>query len=176
MTFRQGRVFPIIVTVLLISIIIYLFATIKQPYVECSKTETTEQGIQIAENLKVTLSSNNIAKMDLTKTIILPQNYIQEENSYLNSIKFAIKSSYEYLPKNAVKITQDSDRIVAHIMVDKNNETLILNNIEFTNGDDLQIKINANTKAKDVVTLKIKDAYTEGEFMTHMKNNGYSCK
>ena len=70
--------------------------------------------------------------MDLTKTIILPQNYIQEENSYLNSIKFAIKSSYEYLPKNAVKITQDSDRIVAHIMVDKNNETLILNNIEFT--------------------------------------------
>ena len=107
MTLRQGRIFPIIVTVLLISIIIYLFATIKQPYIECSKTATTEQGIQIVENLKVTLSSNNIAKMDLTKTIILPQNYIQEENSYLNSIKFAIKSSYEYLPKNAVKITQD---------------------------------------------------------------------
>ena len=62
------------------------------------------------------------------------------------------------------------------LLVDKNNETLILNNIEFTNEDDLQIKINANTKAKDVVTLKIKDAYTEGEFMTHMKNNGYSCK
>ena len=176
MTFRQGRVFPIIVTVLLISIIIYLFATIKQPYVECSKTETTEQGIQIAENLKVTLSSNNIENMDLTKTIILPENDTEEENSYLDSIKFAIKSSYEYLPKNAVKITQDSDRIVAHIMVDKNNETLILNNIEFTNEDDLQIKINANTKAKDVVTLKIKDSYTEGELMTHMRNNGYSCK
>ena len=49
-------------------------------------------------------------------------------------------------------------------------------NIKFTNVEDLQIKINANTKAKDVVTLKIKDAYTEGEFMTHMRNNGYSCK
>ena len=97
MTFRQGRVFPIIVTVLLISIIIYLLATIKQPYVECSKTETTEQGIQIPENLKVTLSSNNIENMDLTKTIILPENDTEEENSYLDSIKFAIENSYEYI-------------------------------------------------------------------------------
>ena len=46
MALKQGRVFPIIITVILISIIIYLFATIKQPYVECSKT-TTELGIQI---------------------------------------------------------------------------------------------------------------------------------
>ena len=61
------------------------------------------------------------------------------------------------------------------IVVD-DNETLILNNIKFTNVEDLQIKINANTKAKDVVTLKIKDSYTEGEFMTRMRNNGYSCK
>ena len=175
MTFRQGRVFPIIVTVLLISIIIYLFATIKQPYVECIKTETTEQGIQIAENLKVTLSSNNIENMDLTKTIILPENDTEEENSYLDSIKFAIENSYEYLPKKAVEITRDSDRVIAHVVVD-DNETLILNNIEFTNEDNLQIKINANTKAKDVVTLKIKDSYTEGELMTHMRNNGYSCK
>ena len=175
MTLRQGRIFPIIVTVLLISIIIYLFATIKQPYVECSKTQTTEQGIQIVENLKVALSNNNIQKMDLTKTIILPGNETEKENSYLDSIKFAIENSYEYLPKKAVKITQDSDRVMANVVVD-NNETLILNNIEFTGEEELPIKINANTKAKDVVTLKIKDAYTEGEFMTHMRNNGYSCK
>lgn len=175
MTFKQGRVFPIIVTVILISIIIYLFATIKQPYVECSKTQTTEQGIQIVENLKVALSNNNIQKMDLTKTIILPGNETEKENSYLDSIKFAIENSYEYLPKKAVKITQDSDRVMANVVVD-NNETLILNNIEFTGEEELPIKINANTKAKDVVTLKIKDAYTEGEFMTHMRNNGYSCK
>ena len=86
-----------------------------------------------------------------------------------------MKNSYEYLPKKAVAITQESDRIIAHIVVD-DDETLILNNIEFTNEDDLQIKINANTKAKDVVTLTIGDSYTEGEFMTHMKNNGYTCK
>ena len=113
--------------------------------------------------------------MDLTKTIILPGNETEKENSYLDSIKFAIENSYEYLPKKAVKITQDSDRVMANVVVD-NNETLILNNIEFTGEEELPIKINANTKAKDVVTLKIKDAYTEGEFMTHMRNNGYSCK
>ena len=175
MTLKQGRAFPIIITVILISIIIYLFATIKQPYVECSKKTVNELGIELQENLKVTLDSSSIQKMDLTKTIILPNQYLEDENNYLNSMKFIIKNSYDYLPKKAVKITQGTDRIIAHVIVDK-NETLILNNIEFTNDQDLQIKINANTKAKDVVTLKINDSYTEGEFMTHMKNNGYSCK
>ena len=111
----------------------------------------------------------------MTKTIILPEKYLKEEKNYLNSIKFAIKESYEYLPKKAVELTQESDRIIAHITL-SDNETIILNNIEFEQPNDLQIKINANTKAKDVITLKIKDSYTEGEFMTHMKNNGYSCK
>ena len=40
----------------------------------------------------------------------------------------------------------------------------------------LQIKINPNTKSSEVVTLKIKDKYTEGEVMTKMKNSGYVCK
>ena len=175
MVAKKGRVFPIIITILLIVIIIYLFASIKQPYVECSKETTNELGIQVLENIQVNLDSNSIERMDLTKTIILPENDTEEENSYLDSIKFAIENSYEYLPKKAVEITRDSDRVIAHVVVD-DNETLILNNIEFTNEDNLQIKINANTKAKDVVTLKIKDSYTEGELMTHMRNNGYSCK
>ena len=58
----------------------------------------------------------------------------------------------------------------------KNNETIILNNIEFYDNDGLQIKINPNTKSSDVVTLSINDKYTEGELMTHLKNNGYVCK
>ncbi|HIT23774.1 MAG TPA: hypothetical protein IAD45_05090, partial [Candidatus Faecimonas intestinavium] len=94
--------------------------------------------------------------------------------NYLNSMKFILKESYAYLPKDSTTISQESDRIIAHVVVD-NDETLILNNIEFTNDEKLELKINANTKAKDVVTLKINDSYSEGEFMTHMKNNGYSC-
>ena len=39
-----------------------------------------------------------------------------------------------------------------------------------------QIEIESNTKSSDVVTLGIKDKYTEGELLTRMKNNGYSCK
>ena len=175
MTRKKGKVFPMIITIILIVIIIYLFATIKQPYVECDKKVTNDLGIQILENVKVNLDSNSIDKMEVTKTIILPEKYLKEEKNYLNSIKFAIKESYEYLPKKAVELTQESDRIITHITL-SDNETIILNNIEFEQPNGLQIKINANTKAKDVITLKIKDSYTEGEFMTHMKNNGYSCK
>ena len=166
MILKKGRVFPMILTIILIIIIIYLFATIKQPYVVCNKTTTNESGIEVDEKIQVTLDGNNIKKMDLTKTIILPEEYLSEEDNYLNS--------YAYLPKKTVSISQESDRIIAHIVVD-DDETLILNNIEFTNNDKLELKVNANTKAKDVVTLKIKDSYSEGEFMTHMKNNGYSC-
>ena len=175
MVVKKSRVFPIIITISLIVIIIYLFANIKQPYVECSKETTNELGIQVLENIQVNLDSNSIEKMDLTKTIILPEQYINEENNYLNSMRFIIENSYEYLPQKTVKITQDSDRIISRVVVD-DDETIILNNIEFTIEDDLQIKINSNTKAQNVVTLSIGDSYTEGEFLTHMKNNGYSCK
>ena len=174
MVAKKGRVFPIIITILLIVIIIYLFASIKQPYVECSKEITNELGIQVQENIQVNLDSNSIERMDLTKTIILPNQYLNEENNYLNSMRFIIENSYEYLPKNTVKITQDSDRIISRIVVD-DDETIILNNIEFTNQDDLQIRINANTKAQDVVTLSVGDSYTEEEYLTQKKNNGYSC-
>ena len=45
MTLRRGRVFPIILTILLIIIIIYLVANIKQPYLVCTKETTNDLGI-----------------------------------------------------------------------------------------------------------------------------------
>ncbi len=173
MTLKKGRVFPIIITIILIIIIIYLFATIKQPYVVCSKQTTNNLGITIDENIRVTLDTNSIEKMDLTKTLTFDEKYLEKEST-LNSIEYVLKTSYDYLPKSTVEITKSSDKIIAHVTVD-DDETIILNNIEFENANDLQIKINANTKAEDVVTLSINDKYTEGEFMTHMKNNGYTC-
>ena len=174
MTLRRGRAFPIILTILLIIIIIYLFANIKQPYVVCTKETTNDLGIEINENIQVTLDGNKIQKMDLTKTLIFPEQYLKQEDNYLNSMHYIIENSYEYLPSDTVTMKQESDRIIANIVVDQ-DETVILNNIEFENIDELQIKINSNTKAQDVVTLSINDNYTEGEFMTHMKNNGYTC-
>lgn len=174
MTLKKGKVFPMVLTIIFIVIIIYLFATIKQPYVVCTKSNTNNLGIKVDEKIQVALDGNNIKSMDLTKTIILPETYLHEKDNYLNSMRFILKESYAYLPKETVTIDQTSDRIIAHVVVD-DDETLILNNIEFTNNEKLELKINANTKAKDVVTLKINDSYSEGEFMTHMKNNGYSC-
>ncbi len=174
MTQKKGKVFPMIMTIIFIVIIIYLFATIQQPYVVCSKKTTNDLGIEVDEKIQVTLDSNSIEKMDLTKTIIFPSQYLNEEDNYLDNMRYILKKSYDYLPKKTVKISQESDRLIANIVVD-DDETVVLNNIEFTDNDNLQIKINANTKAKDVVTLKVNDSYTEGEFMTHMKNNGYTC-
>lgn len=174
MTLKRGRVFPIILTIILIMIIIYLFANINQPYVTCTKKDINDLGIEIDEKIQVTLDGNRIQRMDLTKTLIFPDQYLNEEDNYLNSMRYIIENSYEYLPSDKVTITQESDRIIANVIAD-DDETIILNNIEFENTDNLQIKINANTKAQDVVTLSINDNYTEGEFMTHMKNNGYTC-
>ena len=131
-------------------------------------------GITIKEELKTELDSNKISKMTSSKTIILPDKYLSDDK-YLEAVKFAIKKSYEYLDDTDVKVTSGDNYILVTINA-SNKETLILNNIEFYENNGLQIKINPNTKSSDVVTLSIKDKYTEGELMTHMKNNGYTCK
>lgn len=171
---NKGMVFPLIITILVIVIIIYLFVTIEQPYVECSKSTTDDLNIKVTEKLTATLDSNKLKKMELTKTIILPQDYLKTDD-YLESVKFSLEKSYEYLGKDEVEVFKYDDRIIAKVTID-DDETVILNNIEFFEDDDLQIKINSNTKSSDVVTLKIGDSYTEGELMVRMKNNGYVCK
>ena len=165
---KKNRVFPIVIVVIMIVIIFYLIATAKQPYVECSKKSTNDLGITISENLTTSLDSNKISEMTLTKTIIFPDKYLEE-------FKFALEKSYAYLDKDTVKITTGDNYLTVTVKA-KNNETIILNNIEFYDNDGLQIKINPNTKSSDVVTLSINDKYTEGELMTHLKNNGYVCK
>ncbi len=170
--FNKNRTFPIILTLIIIVIIIYLFATLKQPYVECSKTTTDQFDIKIEERIKTTFNGNKISKINLTKTITLPDKY--NSDKYLESIKSSLEKSYKYL-NNKVNIKKVENGIITTININ-NKETIILNNIEFINMDDLKIKINSNTKSSDVITLKINDKYTEGEFKTHLKNNGYVCK
>ena len=112
--------------------------------------------------------------MVLVKTIILPDEYLVDDNE-LDSIMFALEKSYQYLGTDKYTITKGKDRVTVKVEVE-DNETLILNNIEFFDNDGLQMRINSNTKSSDVLTLKIDDDYSEGEFMTRLKNNGYSCK
>ncbi len=170
---RRNMLFPIIITVLVILVIIYLIGSVKQPYVSCSRSTTDDLGIKLVENLVTTLDGNKIKKMELTKTIILPKKYL-DSDKYLEEIKFALAKAYAYLG-DAANIYIESDRIIVDVVVD-DDQTIILKNIEFFDNDGLVVKINPNTKSSDVVTLSISDKYSEGEFMSRMKNNGYMCK
>lgn len=170
---NNGRVFPIVLTILIIGIIVYLFATIKQPYVECNRQFTDDLGIVVKENIVTTFGGNKIDTMKVTKTIILPDEYAKKK--YVDSIKFSLENSLDYLGSKKVKYEVFNNKVVARITIDK-DETVILNNIEFNDNDGLQIKINSNTKSSEVVTLKIGENYTQGQFMTRLKNNGYVCK
>lgn len=171
---KKKKLIPTIITVLILVVIIYLFATVKQPYVECSKRTINSLGITVDEGLIVELDSNEIDRMILTKKIILPDTYLKDD-TYLEQIKNDIDESYNYLDDDVVKVSKGTNYVIVEIDVD-DDETLILNNISFLNKDGLKININPNTKSSEVVTLKIDDQYTEGELMTRMKNNGYTCK
>lgn len=170
----KGKGLPIIITIMLIVIIIYLFATVEQPLVVCEKKVTNDLDISVLEVLETTLDGKEIDKMVLVKTIVLPDKYLVDDNE-LDSIMFALEKSYKYLGEDKVLVTKGKDRINVKVVVE-DDETIILNNLEFFDNDGLQMRINSNTRSSEVLTLRVKDDYTEGEFMTRLKNNGYSCK
>ena len=175
MSTKKNKTFPIVITSIIIMIIIYLFATVEQPYITCSKSTIDNLDIRVVEEISTTIDGNKIKEIGLTKTIVLPSKYL-EDDIHLNSIKFSLKKHYEYLDKDVLDYFVEDDRIVVKINVD-DNETLVLNNIEFFDNDNtLEMKINSNTRSSDVVTLSVGDKYTEGELITRMKNNGYVCK
>lgn len=162
------------ITIIILFIVILLFANLKQSNVTCTKKSTNDLDITIIESLDATLDGNKIGELKLTKTIILPDKYLTDDDKYLEYIKSTIEKSYAYLGKGKVKYSKLTDRLIVYIDVEK-DETLILNNIKFTNENDLTININPNTKSNEVVTLKVSENYTEGELMTYLKSNGYSC-
>ena len=77
---KKNMFFPIVIAAIIIVILFYLIATTKQPYVECSRKQTDEFGITIRENLKASLDSNKISKMEITKTITFPDKYLENNN------------------------------------------------------------------------------------------------
>lgn len=168
---KKNIVVPLIVTVLLILSICYLAINAKQPYIECSKKSVDEYGITIEEKMVANLEANRISSMQITKTIKLPEKYY----AYLVDVEEATNRAYSYLD-DGVKIVKNTDSIIVNIDIDR-NQTVILNNMNsIVNDNNFKIDIDTNTKSSNVVTLSIKDKYTEGELMSRMKNYGYSCK
>ena len=170
MNSRKSRKLPIIITFIIIAVIVFLFARIKQTEVVCEKTYSFDSGISLKEKIVATLDGKEINKLDVTKTILLPEKYIKDEN-YIEDIKNNLDRILSYLGEK-VSYSFLDDRIVIEISVNK-NEVVLLKNISF---DDKKIIINSNTKSSDVVTLTVGDDYTDGEFMKTLKGYGYSCK
>ena len=170
MSSRKSMRLPIIITFIIIAVIVYLFARIKQTEVICEKTYNFDSGISLKEKVVATLDGKEIDKLDVTKTILLPEKYTKDE-SYIIDIKNNLDRTLSYLG-DKVNYSILDDRIVVEITVDK-NEVVLLKNIKF---EDKNIVIDSNTKSSDVVTLTVGDDYTDGEFMKTLKGYGYSCK
>lgn len=173
MSTRKSMKLPIIITLIIIGIVVYLFATIKQTKVSCVKSRVFDDNIRLNEEVTAVIDGKKINSLEITKTIILPEKYTKND-THLNSIKYALDNTLEYLG-DKVNYTVGNDRVVVKIKVNK-NEIILLDNINFIVNDDMQIVINSNTKSNDVVTLSVGDTYTDGELMKRLKNNGYKCK
>ena len=170
MSSRKSMRLPIIITFIIIAVMVYLFTRIKQTEVICEKTYNFDSGISLKEKVVATLDGKEIDKLDVTKTILLPEKYTKDE-SYIIDIKNNLDRTLSYLG-DKVNYSILDDRIVVEISVDK-NEVVLLKNIKF---EDKNIVIDSNTKSSDVVTLTVGDDYTDGEFMKTLKGYGYSCK
>lgn len=160
----------IIISFLLLLIIVYLFMSFKQETITCFST-TSYDYVTVNENLVANFSGNSISSMTLTKKIVLDEKYADSE--HINAIVNALDSTLSYLEDVNYSTTSNSVTVTINTT---GKDILLLKNIEFISNNDLEIKINTNTKSRDVIALKVGDNYTEGELMTRMKNNGYSCK
>ena len=157
---RKSMKLPIIITFILIAIVVYLFATIKQTKVTCVKNNLFDDNIRLNDEVTATIDGKKIDSLTITKTIILPEKYTKTD-TYLNSIKYSLDNTLEYLG-DKVKYTIGDDRIIVEINV-KKNEVVLLDNINFIVNDDLEVEIDSNTKSSNVVTLAVGDNYTDGE-------------
>lgn len=170
---RKSMRLPVILAFIIIGVIVYLFATIKQTEVKCEKVTTFDSNIYLKEEITSIMGNQRINSLNVKKTIILPEKYTKDE-TYLYKIKEELNRTLEYLgDKVTYKIS--NDRIIVEINVHK-NEVVLLDNISFDITNDLKILINSNTKSSKVITLKVGDNYTDGEFMKRLKKKDYNCK
>ena len=172
MSTRKSMTFPVVITFIIILIIVYLFTTIKQTEIICNRVRSFDKDVKVTEDINTIIDGKKITGITVVKTIVLPSAYADE--THLNSIKYSLQKTLEYLG-DKVKYSIDDNIIKVTINVHK-NEIVLLNNISFVVNDDLEIIINSNTKSSEIIPITVGDNYTDGEFMMHMKNYGYSCK
>ena len=92
MTTRKSMTLPIIITFIIIAIIVYLFTTLKQTEVVCTKTMNFDSNIRLQEDITTILDGKKISGMTLVKTIVLPEEYADE--AHLNSIRYSLDNTF----------------------------------------------------------------------------------
>lgn len=172
MATRKSMTLPIIISLIFIIIIIWLFMSIKQTEITCSNNVTFDSGVTLKEEVVTEIERKKINRISVTKTIYLPEKY--RDKKYVNLVIESLERTLGYLGKK-VKYSISEDKIVVRISV-KKNEIILLDNIDFSLNGDSFININSNTKSNKVVTLRVGDDYTDGEYMQKMKSEGYTCK
>lgn len=160
----------VVISFILLIIIIYIFINFKQETITCFST-TTFDDVTVKENLVANFSGNSISSMTLTKKFIVSDRFAN--TTHINAIVNALENTLSYL--DDVNYSTSSNSVTVTINT-TGKDILLLKNIEFISNDDLEIKIDSNIKSSNVIALKVGDNYSEGELMTRLKNNGYSCK
>ena len=172
MTSRKSITIPIVLTLIMIIIMVYFFANIRQTEVICSKYQVFSNDIHLNERIISKMDGKEITDITVKKEITLPEKYANDES--INTIYQRLNKTLEYLGKQ-VEYAFDKNQITVTIETSK-EEIILLDNISFPSSNNPEIKVNSNTKSNEVIPLKVGDAYTEGEFMKYMRSKGYNCK
>ena len=172
MATRKSMTLPVILTIIIISIMVFLFVNFKQSEIVCEKSITYDSDVKLIEDIIVTLDGKSIINLNVTKKIILPEMY--NYNDKVDEIEYYLDKTLNYLGSR-VSYTRTDYGLMVNIRIDDNN-LVLLDNIEFFDNGDLNIDIDSNIKSSNVVVLSVGDNYTDGELMKRLKNNGYSCK
>ncbi len=172
MATRKSMTLPVVLAFIFIVIIVYLFTTIKQTEVVCDKTTIYDADVKVVEDVIVTLDGKEITNLNVTKKIVLPDEYNNETT--INGIRYSLEKTLNYLG-DRVEYTNTNYGLLVNIKID-DDKLVLLDNISFYENDNLEIKVESNTKNSNIVVLSVGDNYTDGELMKRLKNNGYSCK
>ena len=172
MATRKSMTLPVILTFIVISIMVFLFVNFKQTEIVCEKSTSYDLDTKVIEDVIVTLDGKSIINMNITKKIVLPDKY--NNDNKIDEIKYYLDNTLSYLGSR-VSYTSTDYGLLININI-SDNKLILLDNISFSDNGDLEINIDSNVKSSDVVVLSVGDNYTDGELMKRLKNNGYSCK
>lgn len=174
MSSRKSIKLPIIITILIICILVYLFTNIKQTVVVCKKTTSFNSTVYLQETFTSQMDGKKITLLEIKKTVFFDENY-QHSDKSLEEYKNIFEEYTEYLGSQS-NVFVDNNKVVNYIEL-KNNQLVLLDNVSFYDDKGyIRMNVDPNTKSNNVIKISVGDNYTDGELMQYFRGKGYSCK